>query len=99
MIDHINGNGLDNRKENLRLCNSTQNAANTGLWSTNTSGYKGVRLQKRTGKYEAYIIIKNRPNHLGTFTDAKLAAQAYNNAALNIFGEFAGLNKITGHGD
>lgn len=92
LVDHINGDGLDNRRCNLRPATTTQNLANTAPPSHNTSGYKGVNFYRRTGRYRAYIQSGYRPTHLGYFATAEQAARAYDAAALEHFGEFARLN-------
>ena len=93
-IDHINRNGLDNRKNNLRVCSKSQNMMNTLIPKNNTSGYKGVSWSKRDKKWMAYIKIKNKFNNLGYFNIKEQAALAYNDAAKKYHGEFARLNKI-----
>jgi hypothetical protein len=93
-VDHINGNKLDNRRANLRLCNSSENSRNRSLASINTSGYKGVTWHKQTQKWQAQIEVNGRNIHLGLHQSVILAAIAYNNAALKYFGEFAKLNAI-----
>jgi hypothetical protein len=92
-VDHINGNGLDNRKENMRLCTHLQNTWNRTK-KTGTHRYKGAVFHKRVGKWYAYIKISKKCVHLGVFLDEKDAARAYNNAAIENFGEFACLNVI-----
>lgn len=98
-IDHINHNGLDNRRCNLRIATQGQNMCNIRTPSNNTSGFKGVSWAKRTNKWRAYIVKNNKQIHLGTFTDKKLAAFAYNEAAKRIYKEFACLNEIPDMGD
>lgn len=93
-IDHINGNGLDNRRCNLRICNGTQNKGNIKMWENNTSGYKGVGYMKKLKKWRARIHFENKEFHLGLFETPQDAARAYNQAALKYFGEFALLNQI-----
>lgn len=95
MLDHKNGNKLDNTANNLRPCNKSTNAMNQKKWSKPTSSrYKGVSLFKRTGKYAAYIKKDGKRTHLGYFLTEKEAALAYNNKAKELFGEFAKLNKV-----
>lgn len=94
MIDHINGNVLDNRKENLRLCNKSTNAMNCKVHKHNTSGYKGVAWHKQMKKWRAYIVINDKQKSLGLYKTKEEAAKAYNKAALELFGEFAKVNKI-----
>ena len=88
--DHWNHNTLDNRVNNLRKVSSSQNHANQRLSSLNTSGFKGVYWQ--SGKWVASIKINRRNKYLGRFLDAKEAAEAYDKAAKELFGEFAYLN-------
>jgi hypothetical protein len=87
--DHINSNRLDNRKQNLRICNRSQNQANRSKSSNNTSGYKGVNWHKVNQKWRAKIKINGRSKYLGCFTDIEDAAKAYEKAAIEYFGEFA----------
>lgn len=91
-VDHINGNGLDNRRENLRLATNSQNLANKGAPISNTSGIKGVSRHGK--KWQAKIKGDGRQIHLGLFVDILDAARAYNEAALKYHGEFARLNTI-----
>lgn len=93
-VDHINGDKLDNRKSNLRLCTGTQNLGNVGVPKHNTSGYKGVSWDKSKNKYEAYITKRDKKVYLGIFDDKQKAAKAYNKAAKQYFGDFAHLNII-----
>lgn len=92
-IDHINGNKLDNRKSNLRLCNRSQNMANTPSRG-GTSQYKGVGWDRTRQKWQAKITVNYRTINLGRFDIEVDAARAYNDAALHYFGSFAAINKI-----
>lgn len=93
--DHINRNGLDNRKNNIRICTIAQNGWNrTGKQSNNTSGYKGVCRHPLSNKWRAQIKVNSQTKHIGFFTLRIDAAQAYNDAAIKYFGEFANLNQI-----
>lgn len=94
LVDHINGNTLDNRKENLRKCSHTENSRNAKLSKNNTSGFKGVYWSKDKQKWHVRICINYKSKHLGYFTSLKKAAKAYNKGALKYFGEFARLNII-----
>lgn len=91
-VDHINRNRLDNRWDNLRDASRSQNIANVGLLSSNTSGFKGVSYNKLTGKWEAYIRAERRRFHLGLHLTPEEAAAAYDAAAIRFFGEFAMTN-------
>ena len=92
--DHVNGNGLDNRRANLREATQSQNSANRELSSSNTSGYKGVSWSRGTRKWVAQIGVNGRRIYLGLFADPAEGARAYNRAALEHFGEFARLNPL-----
>lgn len=85
MIDHINGNRLDNRRSNLRECNAAQNNANTGLRKDNKSGYKGVYWHKAVGKWAA--VYKGKA--IGYFHDPIEAGNAYREKHEEVFGEFS----------
>jgi len=97
--DHINGNGLDNRRGNLRVCTRAQNIRNQRIRCDNTSGYKGVYWEKGTGKWHVQIVFNSRKIYLGLFNSLFVAALAYNAAALKYHGKFARLNEIEGSGD
>jgi hypothetical protein len=94
IVDHINGDGLDNRRENLRLATYNQNTLNSKIQSRNTSGYRGVSWRKCANKWIAKIVVNGKNLYLGLFTDKHQAAVAYNKAALEHYGEFARLNEI-----
>lgn len=91
-VDHKDGNGLNNRRYNLRIATNRQNAQNRPIPASNTSGYKGVSLYKRTGKWWTRIRVNGRLIHIGYFTDITEAAVAYDTAARHYFGEFARTN-------
>ncbi len=93
-VDHINGNTLDNRKINLRLCTNSENLRNSKKRKTNTSGYKGVSFCKSCKKYIASITLNYKKIRLGYFEDKKEAAIAYNMAAIKYHGNFAKLNEV-----
>jgi hypothetical protein len=94
IVDHINGDKLDNRKENLRLATPSQNNYNRGLASNSTSGFKGVTWNKKTNKWIARIYVDRKGIHLGSFEYKVDAALAYNEAAFKYHGEFANYNQI-----
>lgn len=90
VVDHINGDGLDNRKENLRVCTRKENSMNRKLNKNNSLNYKGVRLHTPSSKYQ----VRLRQKHIGLFDCIHKAAKAYNKAALEMFKEFAKLNEV-----
>lgn len=92
-VDHINGNGLDNRRCNLRICSQSQNQANSKIRKDNTSGYKGITFHKATNKWQAQIQINKERKHLGVFSDIKEAKKTYDEALIKYFGIFAKTNK------
>ncbi len=92
--DHINGNGLDNRRKNLRICTSMQNSWNSRTAKNNKSGYKGVCFIKYRNKYKAQICHNRKIVFLGYFTQKADAAIAYNNASKIFHGAFSNLNVI-----
>lgn len=93
VVDHINGNGLDNRRKNLRVTTQMGNCANSRK-PKNAAGYRGVF--RRTGTYGVpyYAIIANcgKKRYLGQFHTAEEAAKAYDSAAVEAYGKFAQLN-------
>lgn len=91
-VDHINGNTLDNRRSNLRVCTPSQNRQNQRRRDDTISGFKGVALCRVTGRWKAQIKVDGRSFHLGMFKQARDAARAYDEAARERFGEFARLN-------
>jgi len=94
-VDHINHDMLDNRKENLRICTSSQNVGNSVLSKRSKTGFKGVYYGPSYSKQKPYMahICKNRKLiHLGMYATIEEAAEAYNKKAIELFGEFANLN-------
>ena len=91
-VDHINGDGLDNRRENLRIVTAQLNQANSRKKVVQTSRFKGVAWHRAAGKWRAYICINRGQRHLGLFDDEIEAARAYDAKAKSVWGEHAFLN-------
>jgi len=96
VVDHINHNTLDNRKQNLRICDRFGNSRNTKISRYSPYGYKGVNKYHKGGRF--YAQLNRRINgkikkwKLGLYDKAEDAARAYDKAALFVFGEFAYTN-------
>lgn len=88
-IDHRNGDGEDNRIENLRAATKTENNRNAIRGRSNTSGYKGVSWHKQRCKWRASIVVDRQQKHIGLFDTAEEAHAAYAQHALREHGEFA----------
>lgn len=88
-IDHIDGNPSNDRWDNLREANQTQNNANQRLSKKNKCGFKCVRYRERTGKYLSQIMIRRKSVHIGTFDTPEEAHAAYMERAIKEWGEFA----------
>ncbi|QJT70429.1 hypothetical protein [Microcystis phage MaeS] len=97
VIDHINRNRLDNRKENLRKVTMQQNRINSDNQTGNTSHFRGVSYNKRTGKRKAQIKCNYKTHTLGYFSTEEEAALKYNESAVKYFGEYAVLNELEGN--
>lgn len=93
--DHINGDRLDNRKENLRICLRSENLMNQRKTSSKTSSrYKGVSWNKKSNKWEVSIKVNYKKHYIGSFLLEYEAAKAYNCAAINLHGKFSKINSI-----
>jgi hypothetical protein len=90
MVDHINGNGLDNRRANLRLASRSDNGANRRKFAIGASRFKGVTLKR--GRWCAAIRRLGKAHHIGYYGTEEEAARAYDAAARERFGNFALLN-------
>lgn len=90
--DHIDGNGLNNQRNNLRICNNMENGCNRKINKNNTSGFKGVSYKKSRETYEARIMYQKKSFYLGNYIKAKDAALAYDKAAKKLHKQFAKIN-------
>lgn len=88
-VDHIDGNGLNNRRENLRVATAYENRYNLPAISSNKTGYKGVYLRKENNKYISTITFESKRIYLGEFATPEEAYKAYCDAAKKYHGEFA----------
>lgn len=93
-VDHIDGDGMNCCRDNLRVVTPSQNMANRRLNRDNKSGYKGVSWKTSDKKWRACIGFQRSKIHLGLFTDKHEAARAYNAKALELFGQYARINVI-----
>jgi len=93
LADHRDGDGLNNRRSNLRPCTPAQNKRNARKCARPcTSMYKGVRFHKNRGLFEASVYADGKRTYLGAFSHEDDAAWAYDSAALELHGEFARIN-------
>jgi hypothetical protein len=90
-VDHVNGNGLDNRRNNIRIASRAENMANRKKHKNNTSGFMGV-WQAASGRWRARLWHNNKRHNLGTYDTREEAAHAYDAMARKLHGEFATLN-------
>jgi hypothetical protein len=88
IVDHIDGNGLNNQKLNLRICTHQENLRNRTKQSNNSSGYKGVTWHKGDKKWQAQALINKKMKYLGSFDTPEEAAIAYDRFIIENFGEF-----------
>lgn len=90
--DHVDGNGLNNQRANLRLCTRSENGRNSRKHSDNISGYKGASWHSASKSWLARITINNKLIHIGSYSTAEDAAHAYDMAAKELHGKFARIN-------
>ena len=88
VVDHIDGNGLNNTRSNLRLVTASENSRNSKLSKRNTSGYKGVYWQKSLNKWGAKICLEKKQHFLGYFNTPEEAYEVYCLASKRLHGEF-----------
>lgn len=91
-VDHINGNTLDNRKENLRICSWSENLRNSNKHKDSKSLYKGIFYNKLNKNWRSRIFKDGKSYEIGSFKTDIEAAQAYDSKAIELFGKFAKLN-------
>jgi len=87
-VDHINGDGLDNRRQNLRVVTHAQNLMNQRRSAANTSGVKGVSWYRKTSRWKAQIAVFGKKMHIGYYLTKEEAAAAYEEASKRLHGEF-----------
>lgn len=92
IVDHRNGDGLDNRRENLRIATNQENCFNRRPLPGTSSRFKGVDFYKRNGKWRARIKRDGRLRHVGNFDSEEDAARRYDQEARILFGDFARTN-------
>lgn len=94
VVDHVNGDSLDNRLANLRICTDAENRRNRKPNCNSPTGFKGVKVVRRSCgfRYKAAIGLNGASVYLGTFATAIEAAAAYDEAAIRLYGAFARLN-------
>lgn len=93
-VDHIDGDGLNNKRKNLRVCSRIENIMNSRIRGDNTTGLKNVTFYKPYNKYAVKLTVNGVRKFLGYFSDKKEAVQKYNFEVVKEHGEFALLNKI-----
>lgn len=88
-VDHIDGNTLNTKRDNLRIATRSQNQQNRAIGRNNKSGFKGVSWNSNSKAWQVYIRVNGANHYLGLFTDPAIGHQAYLQAAQEAFGEFA----------
>lgn len=96
LVDHVDGDTMNNRRSNLRVATPAQNSWNKRKVSASNK-YKGISLIKETGLWDARIFANGSRHYLGHYKTQEEAALAYNKAASELHGEFARLNEIARH--
>jgi len=94
-VDHKDRNGLNCQRDNIRISTPQQNCCNSKVHKDSKTGYKGVTYNKKTHRYSAQINHKGVKYTIGTYITPYMAMLAYNKKAIELHGEFAGLNTPT----
>jgi len=94
LVDHVNGDTLDNRRSNIRLCSRYENRLNSKVDRRSETGVKGVTRRSRNGKFRAHIGANGKRIWLGSFDSIEEAMDARNTAAMELHGEFARLSSL-----
>lgn len=89
VVDHVNGDSLNNSRSNLRICSRAENNRNRKLQSNNSSGFKGVYFDIHRNKWIAFIKVDGNKKFLGRFATPEAASQVYWEAAKHYYGQFA----------
>ena len=93
-VDHIDQNGLNNQKSNLRVATHSQNMMNRNSFKGSSSKYKGVSFDKKCNKWRSEVSLNKKHYYLGMFENESDAAMAYNKRALKLHGEYVNLNEV-----
>lgn len=96
-VDHIDGNGLNNKIENLRAATNAENQRNKPKLKHNKSGFKGIHFCKQTKSWRVQITFERKRICGGRFSTKKEAAKKYNQLAKKYHNEFANINKLGGN--
>lgn len=93
-VDHVDCNGLNNQRHNIRISTPSQNGANRRKNKGAASRYKGVYFKRKLNKWEVSLQVNKDRKYIGVFEKEEDAARAYNEAAIKHFGDFALLNEV-----
>lgn len=92
LVDHMDRNGLNNKKSNLRICNISENSTNRKKKAGTSSNYRGVSYAKKNKAWFVFISKNKKKKFIGAFKDEEQAARAYDREAKILHGQFANLN-------